>query len=283
MIVECKYDETTSKGLLITKYEAFDSDCISRSECDCYSPKTINTREACDLAFRTTASCKFFDKNGELSYTVTLPNESIMSLFQAGYGLNLSFDGSQMFVHNGDNELCKYSIGTGKILAATPLKGCDEIFLYKDKLFCACIKTATKGSLQLVGAETIEPIKEIYSYGNRHPIVSRLNERFLAVYVLGRVFLFDMDRETLQVSKIRFDEPSCFYGLSRIIHTNNSDEVIFRFEDWVTPNGKPIHLGGNPQWVYSEQTVRISDLFDGAKPYPLDKKLPMDKKTLEKI
>jgi hypothetical protein len=279
MFSDYPYERDKENVEIITFYTAYDTQKIRKSVCKCFCPWIRRSSGG-------NAECVFYDANGNQLNMVLLPNAIAYGSYTTGDGITISYDGCRLFLPwTVKNETACYSIETNEILWRCAQKDIGYIFLYGDKLYSHSIHSKSKGSLQLINANTGEHIKEMLSYSTtmNHPSFYRLSERYLLVYIMERFFVYDMETDELLITQVRhkalFDYELC--RLEKVLPTNNSNEVNCRFADFVsTYDGRGIIAKVERQ--KSEVILKISDLLDGAKPSPFGNKIPTDKKTLEK-
>jgi hypothetical protein len=274
MIIDYIYDKTAESGEIKTIYETYESSTIRRSVCKCFCPWRSE---------QTVSHCQFFDSKGKNIAELILPNVDAYRIYARERGIVLADNGKKVVIPGfKKNETACYSLEKGTLLWTSEIEKVMDIYPFQDKIYCDW--STSKGGLTLISSITGAVLSKIFSYKFKlqPPSIKRLNAQFLVIYILGSVFLYDMERDEFLLTKKHFQEPSEFYTLKKVYTGNNVGEVIFEFTDFVTTNDEH-GIIAKAEWQKSEVIVKISDLLDGASPSPFGNKIPNDKKSLDRV
>lgn len=277
MFVRTSYSRTQNIGEFETIYEPFDSNVYSKCVCQFLNPFASKENS---LRLHEAATCKFYDNDGKFVAEFGIENIQACGLCESKQGIAIIRDKYYVIPSYTKNETTCYDIVTNEKVWTSPIEKLTNIYVYKDKCFCDW--SSSRGGLKTLRAIDGSIINEIYKYkAELLPIVvDRINERLLLVYNQGYLFVVDMETENITFLKTRFKSDSKFFNLSSIIRTENINEIILRFKDYVTSG--PLYLGGAAEWKYNDKLVRVDELLDNFAPNPFSVTLPTDKARLEK-
>jgi outer membrane protein assembly factor BamB len=274
MIADYPRKKQAEHAVIETIYEPYESSFVAKSICTCGWLSKID------------AECIFYDANDKVISSIKVSNNLAYLQYDGGNGIIVSDKGNRVVLPSClKGETTCYSVSNGSIVWKCSQKDIDRVFIYGDKLYASCIHTRSKGSLQLINANTGEQIKELLFYSTKmsHPSFFRLSERYLLVYITERFFVYDMTTDELLITQVRHtaldDYELC--RLEKVLPIQNSSEVLCRFADFVSTYDER-GIIASAEWKKSEIILKISDLLDGAKPSPFGNKIPTDKKSLDR-
>ncbi len=268
-----EYVENCEDPVVETFYDEYDSPNIKKSICHCGGKRKENV------------TCTFYGNEDNVLYEISVPNNFIYVLYNRCDGITIINNGeSVVFPYIEANETTCYSLTDGSIKWRCPLNDICDIFAYKNKLFAYCIHSSSKGSFQLINANTGEPIKKLYSYNTKlnHPSFHRISDKLLLIYVSERYLIFNMQTEEMFLTRFKHTpiEGSSICNLKNVIPCEKEDSKILLFADYIlTFNSGKIDKSG---WIKSEEIINISSLLKGAILSPFGDRIPTTKEQIDK-
>ena len=277
MILNFSYNDRQNICKFEILYESFDSMIFSKCACQFLNPFASKENS---LRKDEMTSCKLFDKCGNVVTEFGITNIKACLLCEAKQGITLIDDKYYVIPSYNQYETVCYDIATNEKVWTSPIEKLTDIYVYKDKCFCDW--SSSSGGLKSISVKDGSILKEIYRYKAKllPIVVDRINEKLLLVYSQGYLFVVDMETESIEFLKSRFESDSMFFNLSKVVRTENTNEIILRFKDFVTSGS--LCAGGTAGWVYSDKLVNIDEMLSNVAPNPFGITLPTDKIKLEK-
>lgn len=268
MISNYPVTEWSKVGIIETIYEDYETKYIRKSICKCYLP-VVNGEK--------TARCTFYDNSDREIASCDLPNVLVYGcnyMLQRGLPLTTNEEGVILRGWTKGDTSC-YSIKHNSIVWRSPVNKVGEVFVFNNLIYCERL-IKNKVVLTIISAETGEIIRDIILFSPKpkevnRPNIFRLDERHIVIYILGFVYLYNMENSELLMTCLRITEPSKIYWLVKVSPVSPSS-VVFRFREFIP--GEKIK--------FTEQTVDKTMLIANAIKSSSADNLPTNKIDLER-
>lgn len=267
MIVNYQPIENNDIGNIETIYEEYESNQVHKSICKCFRPiKGLDV---------DTVTCFFYNKDGVEIGKCDLPNGLMYGMYYSqGRGIPI-FDNDKIAIIGWPKSLKCYSIKSNSVIWENSMSSIYETYFFKDKLYCLWAGWA-KDIVYFVSSKTGTVIKEVIKYNpkkneNERPKIFRLDERYLIIYILGYIYLYDMENDKLLLSNMKFEIIGDSFWLVAI-QKKSLEERLLRFREF--------KVGG--EITFHEYVINKKQVISSAKTSNFPAKILSNNEALDK-